>query len=402
MKVRMVHIVHDTTVSYSHGLASLAGVLQQDIQPTSLDLVTVRTPDVDPNVELLLDGNPDFLLFTAMSNQWNNACRLARKIRTYDQRPCLLVGGSHVIAAPLTARSSPFDVAVVGEGEIVLPQLVERREIRDECRVINGPIVDDLSQLPMPNIAIFDVPDILAYPSVMFSRGCPYKCNYCMSRMGGLGGQIRWKAPSRALAEVSQLVEYAHAKEVYIDDDTFLKNPAWVREFSDAYAETIGVPFYCNARPETIRADLCRRLAAAGCLAIGIGIESGSERIRRDVLNRRMSDAKIIQAFDIAHAAGMKTWSFNMVGIPGETADDLRATIDLNDRVATDYVRVSVYTPYPGTPLYTENSELTYTGGYIRPSSVLEPEMSAIYDSWLRRLAQQDRLWFTDSEAALL
>jgi anaerobic magnesium-protoporphyrin IX monomethyl ester cyclase len=402
MKVRMVHIVHDTTISYSHALASLAGILERDLRPSSMDLVTVRTTDIATNIERLLDRNPDVLLFTCMSNQWQHACRLARELRTYNGRPCLIVGGSHVIASPSTARTSPFDIAVCGEGEIVLPELIGQRTLQEQCQVVDGPIVEDLSTLPMPNLSIFETEDLLAYPSVMFSRGCPYKCTYCMSRLGGLGSKIRWKSPGRAVAEVSQLVGQSDTREIYIDDDTFLKNPSWVTEFCAAYTTAIDVPFFCNARPETIRLDICQRLAAAGCLAVGIGIESGSERIRREVLNRRMSDDKIVQAFDIVHAAGMRTWSFNMVGIPEETTADLLATIELNDRVATDYVRVSVYTPYPGTPLYKEDTELIYAGGYIKPSSVLNPEKAAIYGSWLKRLGQQGRLWFTDSEAALL
>jgi radical SAM superfamily enzyme YgiQ (UPF0313 family) len=402
MKVRMVHIVQDATISYSHALASLAGILESDSRLSSMDLVTVRTADVAANAERLLDQNPDFLLFTCMSNQWQYACRLAQEVRTCSSRPCLVVGGSHVIASPSTARISPFDIAVCGEGEKVLATIIGRRTFQEQCQVVDGPIVEDLSTLPMPNLSIFETRDLLAYPSVMFSRGCPYKCTYCMSRLGGLGSKIRWKSPSRAVAEVSQLIKRSDTKEVYIDDDTFLKNPSWVMEFCANYAKAIDVPFFCNARPETIRLEICQRLADAGCLAIGIGIESGSERIRRDVLGRRMSDDKISQAFDMVHAVGMKTWSFNMVGIPEETAEDLLATIQLNDRVATDYVRVSVYTPYPGTPLYKEGKELIYAGGYIKPSSVLNPEMAEIYDSWLKRLSQQDRLWFTDSEAALL
>lgn len=129
------------------------------------------------------------------------------------------------------------------------------------------------------------------------------------------------------------------AKELYVDDDTFLKNPRWVTDFCERYSSEVGVPFYCNARPETVRLDLCRRLKAAGCMAIGIGIESGNERIRREVLSRGMSNDRIVRAFQLAHEAGLKTWSFNMVGIPGETLSDFMDTVTLNDRVRTDYVR---------------------------------------------------------------
>jgi anaerobic magnesium-protoporphyrin IX monomethyl ester cyclase len=402
MKLRMVHIVHDTTVSYSHGLASLAAILERDLPSAELDLVTVRTDDTVLNARLLLDHDPDVLLFSCMSNQWPHACRLAAEIRSLGDRPFLVAGGSHIIASPSSAASSPFDLAVHGEGEEVLADIVRSPRRLDHCEVVSGPIVHDLATLPMPELSIFDTEDILAYPSVMFSRGCPYKCNYCMSRLGGIGSKVRWKSPQRAISEVMQLIYTARPQEIYIDDDTFLKNPAWVRDFCGDYARTAKIPFFCNARPETVKCDICQDLAAAGCAAVGIGIESGSERIRRDVLNRKMPDDKILQAFELVHAAGMKTWSFNMVGIPGETPEDLLATIELNNRAKTDYVRVSVYTPYPGTPLYRETDKYLYANGYIRPSAALNAEMRDIYARWLQQLADEGRLWFTRSEAALL
>jgi radical SAM superfamily enzyme YgiQ (UPF0313 family) len=197
--------------------------------------------------------------------------------------------------------------------------------------------------------------------------------------------------------EIQQLIDYADPDELFIDDDTLLKNPAWVREFCALYKERISRPFYCNARPETIKDDLVRGLKEAGCKAIGIGIESGSARIRWDVLNRTMTEEVIINAFRSAHSAGLKTWSFNMVGLPGETAEDLQQTIEINEVVATDFIRVSVFTPYPGTPIFVGDPSL---GGkaYIRRSADLLPELASLHRDWLLRLRQEGRLWYTDSE----
>jgi radical SAM superfamily enzyme YgiQ (UPF0313 family) len=222
-----------------------------------------------------------------------------------------------------------------------------------------------------------------------------------MSRLGGIGGRVRWKSPRRAIAEVLDLVAFANPPAVYIDDDTFLKNPKWVREFCDLYEARVDKPFFCNARPETIKRALVERLAAARCAAIGIGIESGSERIRRDVLQRPMTDDVICRAFNTAHDAGLKTWSFNMVGIPTETPDDLRSTMNLNHRVATDYVRVSIFTPYPGTPFYDADDDFP-PAGYFRPASDLPAGLQPLYSQWLRDLERDGRLWFTEVEAELI
>lgn len=402
----MVHIVRDTTLSYSHGLASLAGALQ-DAGHTALSLITVRDADAIASAVSITASEPRAVLFSCMSNQWDLACGIAAHIKRLHPEALLVVGGSHVEAAPDSLRCTAFDIAVRGEAENLIVELVEGRyrgkSMRvGECMLVHGTPVEDLDTLPMPRLSIFERADVLGYPSVMFSRGCPYGCSYCMSRRGGWAEKVRWKSPARAVREAEDLVAYADPAEVYIDDDTFLKNPRWVTEFCGLYKQRLTAPFFCNARPETVKGEVVALLADAGCEAIGIGIESGSARIREEVLLRRMSDEQIVRAFDAAHAAGLKTWSFNMVGIPGETIEDLEATIALNDRVATEYVRVSVFTPYPGTILQTPGQDIAYSRGYFRPSVSLTGELKSVYAEWLERLDREGRLWLTDAEGALL
>jgi radical SAM superfamily enzyme YgiQ (UPF0313 family) len=399
VRVVFVHIVAETTLSYSHAIASLGSVLSE--HGHQVGLATIRDRDHARAAVEILERAPQIVLFSCMSNQWDAAREIASELRRQDSTVKTVVGGSHLSAAPESSRQSPFDVAVIGEGENVIADVVvelcNRRQ--DGTHVRPGPVVEILDELPLPRLDLFPLEDILAYPSVMFSRGCPYRCTYCMSRLGGIGGKVRWKSPQRAIDEVCDLVAFADPPAVYIDDDTFLKNPKWVREFCDLYRARVDRPFFCNARPETIKRPLVEQLREAGCAAIGIGIESGSERIRREILQRSMTDEKIADAFDMAHAAGLKTWSFNMVGIPTETAADLQATIDLNDRVATDYVRVSIFTPYPGTPFFSGADAST---GYFRPAADLPEGLRDLYSGWLRDLEMHGRLWFTEVEAQLI
>jgi radical SAM superfamily enzyme YgiQ (UPF0313 family) len=114
-----------------------------------------------------------------------------------------------------------------------------------------------------------------------------------------------------------------------------------------------------------------------------------------------MTDENIIEAFSAAKRAGLLTWSFNMVGLPTETASDLKATIDLNERAAVDFVRVSVFTPYPGTPLHSAGDATTWASSYFRSATELEPESYALYANWVNRLEREGRLWLTSSEELL-
>ena len=102
-------------------------------------------------------------------------------------------------------------------------------------------------------------------------------------------------------------------------------------------------------------------LKEANCIMIAIGIESGDEEVRTKVLQRRMKDQRIIEAFEIVQKHGIAVSSFNMVGIPGETKGLFQKTISLNARIKPDIVQQTIFYPYRGTGL----GELAYREGYV-------------------------------------
>lgn len=406
MNTVFVHSFWKTTRSYSHAVAALAAEMGRLTPLTDVRLVTVRNGDSDAAALEIAALQPDIVFFTSMSSQWRLIADIGGKVRAKLDRPLLVVGGVHPTARPHTPLADNFDVVVLGEGETVLRRILEEtsalRLMADKEKRpvrLRATAVDDLTILRPPRLDLFDQGDLLAYPSVMFSRGCPFKCNYCMSRLGGITGKVRWKSPEQAVSEIEQLIELTDCPQVLLDDDTLLKNPKWVRAFCSLYQRRIGRPFLCNARPETISPDKIEVLASAGCSGIGIGIESGSPEIRAS-LGRPMTDEMIVEAFATVRRGGIRTWSFNMVGMPGETESDVRATIDLNRRARVDDVRVSIFTPYPGSPM-GEEVEIGEPG-YFRSADELAPDLRETYRQWLTELKDQDRLWVTESERGLL
>jgi anaerobic magnesium-protoporphyrin IX monomethyl ester cyclase len=136
------------------------------------------------------------------------------------------------------------------------------------------------------------------------------------------------------------------------DDDTFIKDRAWLFEFLDGYRAITALPFDCNSRPETINDAVCAALKAANCRTLCIGIESGSESFRKRLYGRKMSNKTIVAAFRAARAHGLQTFAFNMVGAPGETFRDYLKTVLLNRRIRPDAVQLTIYYPFPGSELY--------------------------------------------------
>ncbi|MBI5824614.1 MAG: B12-binding domain-containing radical SAM protein [Chloroflexi bacterium] len=402
MKVSFIHFLNGVMPSYSHAIASLAAsLIDHDVK-----VVTIRDSDINKNASDILADNPDVVLMSIMSNQYRiaeNLCKALKESREIK----VWVGGSHINAAPHSFYHSSFDAACYGEGEGVLPEALyayERGLIYDQpswitknkTTPLEPAVVENLDALPLPRIDLFERSDILTYPSVMFSRGCPYGCTYCLSRRGGIGGQVRWKSVEKAISETSSLVEFAKPAEIYFDDDTFLKNPKWVKEYLGRYRDEIGLPFYCNSRPEAISKEICDILAKSGCAAIGIGVESGSEKIRKEILNRNLTDEQIIKSFGIAKAAGLQTWSFNMIGIPGENLEHLKSTIHLNEAAKVDFVRVSVYTPYPGTLLDGNVDINNIPTSYFDALNLLTDDMRELASSWVSSLKENGQLWNDD------
>ncbi len=97
---------------------------------------------------------------------------------------------------------------------------------------------------------------------------------------------------------------------------------------------------------------MVKNLKDGGCYRIAMGIEQGDEKFRKEVLNRRMSNEKIIKAFYLAKKAGIKTKSFNIVGFPFETYDIHMETVNINRKVQPNSLVIYIFEPYPGTPLY--------------------------------------------------
>ena len=107
----------------------------------------------------------------------------------------------------------------------------------------------------------------------------------------------------------------------------------------------------CLLRANVMDEKFVRLLKAAGCYRISIGVESGNDHIRNDVMNRKMSREQIVNAFALAHARGIETMAINMMGLPGETDEMIWDTIRLNRQIKPTFSGVNIFYPYRGTKL---------------------------------------------------
>lgn len=284
--------------------------------------------------------------------------------------------GSLPTFAPERVLESDADLAVVGDAEDTLlevaariegggfpdgvPGLAHRRHggVTRTARRTPRP---DLDSLPLPDRELYwsRYPALRAFPWKRFlaSRGCVYACTYCYQPIlrrahGEPRDWLRIKSVSRVIAEVRDVAARAPLTHVHFGDDLFGARLPWLEELAERFPREVGVGFSCQLAPELAGERTVELLARAGCRALGMGVESGDEERRRTVLNRRASDAVTLAAARRIRAAGIALVTFNLVGAPGEGADEVWRTIRFNHALRTDFARVTLAVGLPGGELF--------------------------------------------------
>jgi radical SAM superfamily enzyme YgiQ (UPF0313 family) len=370
---------------------------------------------------------PDLLGVSLTTRQWLRARALIQAIRASVDVP-VIAGGLHATFAPEPILSTRgFDYVCLGEGEQPMLDLVTALESGSRTGTIDNiwkhgeprrpslrPPLAPLDRLPFLARDLLDEPTGTVHMATQ--RGCPFPCTYCAARMynqlyAADGEEYgRRRSHANVLAELRQLREQDRLGYVIFLDDTFTINHSWVLEFCRVYGDEIHAPFSLHARVETVNERMLHLLAEAGCHQITYGVESGSERVRREIMRRQVGNQRFRDVFRWTREAGILLTANFMLGLPGETRDDLEQTLDLAEELNVADFGYFVFYPYPGTHLF----ELCLERGYLpadyleRPANHREsilrlPDLSAddIAESYERFTALRQRLYTSRYGAAL-
>ncbi len=384
MRVLFIYPNVGCQIGFNYGLAHISAVLKAAGHEVSLINVCEKLdPHVSPE-EVAAQARafrPQVIGLSVVTNQFAYACELAERLRDATSAP-LVCGGPHATMTPEeTLATGVFDFVCVGEGEFAMLDLVRALEsrgdttcirniwTRDGGEVYRNPVRPfcDLAALPREDYALFDFQKLIdakqGWVGLMATRGCPFQCAYCFNhamlrlyrREAGsrTPDYVRRQPIENLLSEIGFLLDtYAHITTFIFDDDIFTLDKGWLREFSEEYGRRYHVPFVCNSHVKFFDDARAVVLKEAGCWMVKFGLESGSERVRKAVLRRPMSNREIAEAFAAAHRHGLQTSAFVMIGLPDETAEDLQETIDLLAHIRPSRFRWSVFFPMPGTHLH--------------------------------------------------
>ena len=186
--------------------------------------------------------------------------------------------------------------------------------------------------------------------SINTMRGCPYTCRWCSRAV--YGNSYRRRSPSVVVDEMIGIRERYAPDTLWFVDDVFTISPKWMRAFAEEVTRRDAIiPYECISRADRMNEEMVDLLVRSGCYRIWIGAESGSQNVL-DAMDRRVTVERVREMIGLSKRRGLQTGTFIMVGYPGETEEDIVATIEHLKLSDPDYYTITTAYPITGTPLH--------------------------------------------------
>ena len=334
-----------------------------------------QAENLEKKFRALVSGyRPDFVGVTFTTPLFSEAVGIAALVKREAPDAVLIAGGPHLSALPEeTLRDSDFSLGVAGEGDFSLAEFLKDGGHKKAPGIVvktggevsyAGPreMIPDLDDLPLPAWELFELGSyrtsyLLARRNptgwLETSRGCVQNCSYCSKSV--FGRRLRTKSPERVAAEMERMLALGF-REIHLADDNFCADPDRVLAICELIRKQ-GLDFpwapVTGVRVDSLDRELLRTMQAAGCYRIYVGVESGNQ----DVLNRNQKGIRLEQVRAVVRYCrelGLETFGFFMLGLPGETEENLRETIRFARSLDFDLVKATFTIPIPGSELFAE------------------------------------------------
>jgi len=294
--------------------------------------------------------NPEIIGITNSSLQSRSALSLARQIKESSDTK-IIVGGSHVTSRPEFCRYDCFDYGISGEGEISLPDLVDKiRQNKKSKKMIIGKKVENLDSIPFPAWHLIKMDDYHKDRkrsfNVIGSRGCPYRCIFCSVR-----GPVRFRSPINVLKELKILIEKYRVESIGFVDNTFTLNKKWVDSLCESIIkEKLDFRWACITRCDHLNRNIVKKMSRAGCDQIGLGIETRPSL--RTYLKKDLEERSVKSAISACKKEGIRSIGTFILGLPGETFESIQKTIKYSLKLGLDDVGYHLLILLPGTEIF--------------------------------------------------
>jgi radical SAM superfamily enzyme YgiQ (UPF0313 family) len=360
------------------GLAYLGAALEQaGIQVKILDYV-VYPYRRDTLGSVLKSFKPHIAGATAVSMTFDHAGEVLKNVKTIDPHVLTIMGGPHVtFCARQTLETFPeLDVVVLGEGEETFVDLIKAVERAHHLDTVNGityrigsqvnttakrKLIQNLDSLPLPARHLLPLGRYrtLGLPiSMTTSRGCPYKCIFCVGRKM-VGAKVRYHSIDRVVAELEDLANLKFP-QINIADDLFTANQKHcLAVCEEMIKRKIDINWTSFARVDTVSENLLSKMKAAGCSAVSFGIESANPDILKTI-KKGITVQQVIAAVRMCRRAGIRPYASFILGLPGETPDTIKESAALAAKLQQEGLAYGFHllAPFPGTEVREKNDAL--------------------------------------------
>jgi radical SAM superfamily enzyme YgiQ (UPF0313 family) len=287
--------------------------------------------------------------FTSTTPQYPEAIKCLGLVK--NNNTIKVIGGPHATCNDGKCLNDGFDVVCTGEGELSLELIINSSDISNA--LLGGSIIEDINTLPFPDRE-WDGFDKYNYyidntraTTMVTSRGCPFHCYFCCNIYDM---KMRLRSAENVIEEARILSEKYGFKAIQLYDDTFTVNKKRAISISKGFKQ-LGIKWRCFIHANTVDKQLLQIMHDSGCIEVGIGVESGSQKIL-NIVNKKTTTENVIKVHDMCHDIGLRIKAFLMIGLPGENYTTVDSTVDFLYKAIPDDFDITIYTPFPRTYIW--------------------------------------------------
>jgi anaerobic magnesium-protoporphyrin IX monomethyl ester cyclase len=361
--------------------------------------------------QLIKKTKPRLIGFSTMTENFQNGLTLAKFVRKTCPDATIVFGGPHVtfMDKETIAQHGCVDIVVRREGEYVMLELANYfirhkgslQDIRGITYKFNGkvirnavrPMIEDLDALPFPSRDIYDLDGFLSHDKmcdgrtvVITSRGCPAGCKFCAASALA-GGRYRMRSIDNIADEITDMKQrtLGSLRTILFGDDTVSADIPRLLELSK-FLKKEGIQWAGECRVDVMTKELAMTLADSGCIALQFGVESGSQKLL-DRMGKNITIEQVKKAVASATRAKMQVICSLMIGLPDDTIETIKQTIDFAVWLEQEYhvgALLACTVPYPGTFYFnhTKDLGLSITTNNYNMYSTINAIMNTPHLSW--------------------
>lgn len=336
----------------------------------------------EANIDLIPDA--PFIGFSATTGEIADAKKLARLAKQRNPSCKTIIGGAHASILYEDCSIRDFDCVVVGEGEYAILDILQGMQA---SQIVQSRITD-LDDLPFPARHLVNSFSYTLMPgerygegvkatSVMFSRGCPQNCSFCANVHRA---PVTYRSPENIRDEVKELISKHECRAFRVEDDNFTLNKKWMLSVCEVLAP-LEVSFKCHSRGNLIDEESVVVLKEAGCVEVGIGLESADQAVLNKV-DKGVRVHRCARTIQLLRKHGVGSKVYFVLHLPGESIESIGMNKDFMRATAPDKWTLSRLAPFPGSAIFGNPKAYGITW--------VDPDFSHYWNFWPHALIEYE------------